>query len=392
MTTAPSRRAPTVDPRFAAVDDLLQRNVEDGVELGASLCVIREGEVLLDTWAGWTDRERSVPWQHDTLTPMWSTSKTLVNLATWMLHDDGVLDVDRPVAHYWPDFAQHGKGEVTVLDVLAHTSGVPAWSPKITVDDLYDWERSTADLAASAPWFTPGSAPAYQLLNQGHLLGEVMRRTTGLLPGEIVAQRIAEPLGADVHIGLGPDHDARVAPVVPPRLIELDPQDPDGVAAQALLRPFVHVRESATERWRRGQIPAANGHGNARGVALAQAAISHGGEFGGVRLLRPATVERLLTPHVSGVDLVLGLSLTFGPGWALAGSLPSATAPGRRCYWGGLGGSVVVNDVATATTIAYVMNRLRFEHPVGGTPRVTRPCGDSRFDAYLAAIDGAWKD
>lgn len=392
MTNAQAVKTPIVDPRLAPVDDLLRRHVAEGTELGASLCVIREGEVLLDTWAGWADHGRTQPWRSDTLTPLWSISKTLTCLAVWVLHDQGALDVDRPVADFWPEFAQHGKAEVTILDVLAHTSGVPAWSPRIEAADLYDWERSTADLAASSLWFAPRSAPGYQLLNQGHLLGEVIRRTTGLLPGEFIARHLAGPLGADVHIGLGPEHDHRVSPVVPPKMIDVDPLEPDAIASRALVSPFVHARESAGERWRRGQIPAANGHGNARGVAIFQAAISHGGEFGGRRLLSPETIERLLTPQVSGVDLVLGLPLTWGPGWALAGSLPSAPAPGRRCFWGGMGGSVVVNDVAGSTTIAYVMNQMRFEHPVGGRPRVTRPCGDSRFDAYLAAIDAAWED
>ncbi len=386
---APDR--PIVPSALAGADALLRRGVEDGAELGASLTVVREGRVVLDTWAGWTDRDRTVPWQPDTITALWSSTKTVIALAIWLLHDRGALDVDRPVAHYWPEFAQAGKGDITVLQVLAHTSGVPAWSPAITVSDLYDWEASTADLAASAPWFTPGSSPGYHLMNQGHLLGEVIRRVTGMMPGELVAAEITGPLGADLHIGLAPEHDARVSPVVPPRPVELDPVDEEGIAARALLQPFLHVRESHSERWLRGQVPAANGFGNARSLAMVQSIVSHGGEFAGRQWLSPSTIERILTPLVGGVDLVLGLPIVFGPGWALAGSLPSAPEPGRRCYWGGLGGSVVVNDIATHTTVAYVMNRMRFEYPVGG-PRVTRPCGDSRFDAYLAALDAAWED
>jgi CubicO group peptidase (beta-lactamase class C family) len=382
MTTA----AGTFDPRFSSVAELLHENVRTGVERGASLCVVQDGEVLVDVWDGWSDLDRTVPWQRDTIVPVWSITKVMTNLAALVAVDRGLLDLDEPVATYWPEFGAAGKGEVTVAHLLGHASGVSGWAQPVTVDDLYDWHRSTAMLAAQEPWWTPGTASGYHLLNQGHLVGEVVRRVTGTSVGTWFANELAEPLGADFHIGLPAAHDDRVAPLSAPRLPELEPfDDPDDIALRTMTGPFVRASECNTERWRRAEIPAANGHGNARSIARIQSLVSHGGEVDGVRVLSEQTVERIFEVRASGVDRVLGLPLTFGTGWALpdAHSLPWARQ-GRRCFWGGLGGSVVVNDVEQRLTIAYAMNRMVLEHAPG--TRTVRPCGDSRFDAYADAI------
>jgi CubicO group peptidase (beta-lactamase class C family) len=382
--------AGTFEPRFEPLVDLLHANVERGVERGASLCVIHHGEVVVDVWDGWFDLERTRPWEADTITPVWSVSKVMVNLAALVLADRGVLDLDAPVARYWPEFAAAGKESVTTAQLLGHTSGVSGWAQPVTVDDLYDWERSTAMLAAQEPWWEPGTASGYHLLDQGHLVGEVVRRVTGTSVGRFIADEIAGPLDADFHIGLAAEHDHRVSPVSPPAPLAIDTSavEPDGAAVRTLTGPFVRAREANTERWRRAEIPAANGHGNARSVAHLQALVSHGGRLGDVRLLSAATVERILEVQARGTDLVLGVPVTFGLGWALPEprTMPSV-APGRRCYWGGLGGSVVVNDLENELTVAYVMNSMLFEHAPG--TRQMRPCGDSRSDAYLAEVGRA---
>lgn len=375
------------EPRFEPLVDLLHANVRDGIERGASLCVIQDGTVLVDVWDGWFDLDQTIPWQRDTLTPVWSITKVMINLAALVLVDRGRLDPDSPVAAYWPEFAAAGKEKVTVAQLLGHTSGVSGWAQPVTVDDLYDWDHSTSMLAAQEPWWEPGTASGYHLLNQGHLVGEVIRRITGVSPGEFFAKEIAGPLGADFHIGLDPADDARVSPVSSPRPLDLDVStiDPSGVTVRTLTGPLVNAREANTERWRRAEIPAANGHGNARSIARIQSLISHGGEIDGVRLLSPATIDRIFGVQASGIDLVLGVQSTFGLGWALPepATMPSV-ATGRRCYWGGLGGSIVINDPDNHLTIAYAMNRMIFEYAPG--TRVTRPCGDSRSDAYVTAI------
>ncbi|MGZ8726781.1 MAG: serine hydrolase domain-containing protein [Aeromicrobium sp.] len=376
-----------LNERFAALPDMLRANVEDGTELGASLCVIQNGEVLVDIWDGWFDREKTLPWQQDTITPVWSITKAMTNLAALVLVDRGELDVNERVAHYWPEFAANGKTDVLVRHLLGHTSGVPAWAHPVTVDDLFDWDKSTAMLATQEPWWQPGTALGYHLLSQGHLVGEVVRRITGKSVGQFFAKEVAAPLGADFHIGMDPADFDRVSPVTPPRPLDLDLSaiDPDGIPLRTLTGPFVNVSESRTDRWRTGEIPAANGHGNARSVARVQSLITHGGEIDGIRLLSHKTIDLIFEEQARGTDLVLGVPLRFGIGWALPEPATVPSVPeGRRCYWGGLGGSFVVNDLEHNLTIAYVMNRMVFEFAPG--TRLTRPVGDSRSDAYVAAV------
>jgi len=368
----------------------LEQNIADGVERGASICVIQDGEVLADIWGGWADIESTAPWERDTIVPVWSISKVMTNLAALVLVDRGQLDVDAPVATYWPEFAAAGKDAVTVAQLLAHSSGVSGWDQPVTVEDLYDWDRSTAMLAAQEPWWTPGSAPGYHLVDQGHLVGEVIRRITGDMPGRWFEREIAQPLGADFHIGLAAEHDARVSPVSTPKMLEVDASvvAPDGITVRTFTGPFLHASEANTERWRRAEIPAANGHGNARSVARIQSIVSHGGEVDGVRLLSAETIERILEPRAEGMDVVLNVPTRFGLGWhlPLPEMMPSVPV-GRSCYWGGLGGSVVVNDLDRRLTIAYAMNRMIFEYAPG--MQQVRPCGDSRYDGYAAVIEAA---
>lgn len=383
MTDAPG----TLDERFAALPDLLRANVEDGTELGASLCVVHHGEVVVDIWDGWFDRDKTLPWLQDTLTPVWSITKTMTNLAALVLVDRGQLDVNERVAHYWPEFGANGKADVRVRHLLGHTSGVSGWAQPVTVDDLYDWDKSTAMLAAQEPWWEPGTASGYHLLNQGHLVGEVVRRITGLSLGQFFAKEIAGPLGADFHIGMDPADFDRVSPVTPPRPLDLDLSaiDPDGIPVRTLTGPFVNVSETRTERWKTAEIPAANGHGNARSVARVQSLVSHSGEVDGVRLLSPKTLDLIFDEQAHGTDVVLDVLLRFGIGYALPEpkTVPSVPA-GRRCFWGGLGGSFVLNDLENNLTIAYVMNKMVFEYAPG--TRLARPAGDARSDAYIAAI------
>ena len=383
MTVATS----PVDERFAAVADLLRANVADRTELGASLCVVKDGEVVLDLWDGWFDRARTIPWERDTLTPVWSITKTMTNLCALVLIDRGLLDLDAPVSRYWPEFAANGKDGVLVRHLLSHTSGVSGWAQPVTVDDLYDWDKSTAMLAAQAPWWEPGTASGYHLINQGHLVGEVVRRITGTSLGQFFSAEIAGPLGADFHVGMAQGDFGRVSPITPPRPLDLDLSaiDPDGISVRTLTGPFLNVSECHSDRWKTAELPGVNGHGNARSVARVQSLISHGGTLDGVTLLSPKTIDLIFREQAHGLDLVLDVDLCFGIGYALPSpaTVPSVT-DGRKCFWGGVGGSFVLNDLDARMTIAYAMNRMVFEFAPG--TRKTRPAGDSRSDAYIAAI------
>jgi CubicO group peptidase (beta-lactamase class C family) len=278
-----------------------------------------------------------------------------------VLADRGLLDVDAPVARYWPEFAANGKEGVLVRQVLSHTSGVSGWAQPVTVEDIFDWERSTAMLAAQAPWWEPGTASGYHALNQGHLVGEVLRRIDGRSLGRFFAEEVAGPLGGDFHIGLDPSDDHRVSDVIapPPLDIDLATLDMDSVAVKTFTGPAPDASVANTTAWRRAEIGAANGHGNARSVARIQAVVANGGTLDGVSLLSPSTVDLIFREQSNGVDLVLGLPLRFGIGYGLTDPETFAFLPsGRVCHWGGWGGSVIIVDVERHLTIAYVMNKM----------------------------------
>src|SRR5262249_21086324 len=204
----------TCSAQFEPLRELFVAKLESGEDLGASLGVIIDGEMVVDLWGGWADETRTVPWAQNTIACVFSTTKTMTSLAALVLVDRGELDLDASVAAYWPEFAVRGKGKIKVRQLLSHTSGVSGWEQPITVEDLYDWDKSTAMLAAQAPWWEPGTASGYHAMAYGHLIGEVIRRITGQRLGEFFAAQISGPLGADFHIGLPPTEFHRVANVV----------------------------------------------------------------------------------------------------------------------------------------------------------------------------------
>ncbi len=204
------------DDRFQGVADTLAASLDSGGDVGASVAVLVDGEPVVDIWGGFADEQRTVPWQSDTLTNVWSTTKTMTFLCALMLADRGLLDFHAPVAEYWPEFAAAGKASVEVRHVMGHTAGLAGWTEPLRPEELADWERCTSLLAAQEPWWEPGSASGYHAVTQGYLIGELVRRITGDSIGTWFAREVARPLGADFHIGTPPEVDPRVAPVIPP--------------------------------------------------------------------------------------------------------------------------------------------------------------------------------
>ncbi|MFF4168747.1 serine hydrolase domain-containing protein [Streptomyces sp. NPDC001744] len=351
----------TSTARFEPVRAALAAHLESGEELGASIAVDVDGVMEVDLWGGHADAARTAPWHRDTLVGLWSTTKTLSSLAALVLVDRGALDLHRPVAHYWPEFAAGGKGDVEVRHVLAHTSGLSGWQRPFTMDDLYDWPTASARLAAQEPWWKPGTASGYHMQTQGQLVGEFVRRVTGRTLTEFVETEIAGPLEADVQIGAREADWPRVAalvpsggaPDVPPGL------DPASVFVRTLLGSPARDEHVDTPRWRRAELGAVNGHGNARGLARALSVISRRGEANGLRLLSPDTVEKIFDVQADGVDLFLGVPVRWGLGYALADRRTMPGMPtGTICFWAGWGGSAVVMDLDRRVTFAYTMNRL----------------------------------
>jgi CubicO group peptidase (beta-lactamase class C family) len=371
----------TCDDRLEPVRAALAGNVDSGEETGASIVVDLDGEIAADIWGGYRDEARTQPWERDTITNVWSTTKTVTSLAALMLVDRGELDVDAPVARYWPEFAANGKQDVLVRQLLGHTSGVSGLAQPAVTEDLYDWEKSTARYAAQEPWWEPGSASGYHALNFGHLVGEVLRRITGIPLKQFVASEIAGPLGADFQIGAAESDWGRIADVTPPPPLpfDLEAVGLDSPAVKTLTGPLVAAESANTAAWRQADIGAANGHGNARSVARILSAVSRGGEVDGVRLVRPETLEVIFREQSNGVDLVLGVPLRYGIGYGLpqGDTIPYIPA-GKICFWGGWGGSVILMDLSRKMTIAYMMNKMG-----GGI------IGSDRAEQYIRAIYAA---
>jgi CubicO group peptidase (beta-lactamase class C family) len=349
------------DERFGAMRDILAANLASGADLGASVAVTIDGKPVVDLWGGWADTGQTRPWGRDTITNVWSTTKTMTNLSALVLVDRGQLDVYAPVATYWPEFATNGKEAIEVRHLMSHTSGVSAWDQPVELDDLFDWDKSTSMLAAQAPWWEPGTASGYHAFNQGHLVGEVIRRVDGRSLRTFFAEEIAGPLGADFQIGLSPADDGRVSDVVPPPPIDIDLESIgfDSVAFKTFTGPIPDAAVANREAWRRADIGAANGHGNARSVARIQSIVANGGEVDGVRLLSPDTIELIFDEQSNGVDLVLGMPMRFGIGYGLPEPTTVPYLPdGKICFWGGWGGSMIVVDLDHHMTVAYMMNKM----------------------------------
>ena len=350
----------TSTSEYARLGDLLSETLDSGKDVGASVSVTVEGETVVDIWGGWADEAQTTPWGRDTITNVWSTTKTMTFLSTLVLAERGLLDYHEKVSTYWPEFAQNGKADIEVRHLMGHTSGVSAWEQPVAVEDIYDWEKSTSMLAAQAPWWMPGEGSGYHALNQGHLLGEVIRRIDGRMLGQFFAEEIAGPLDADFHIGLDPNEFDRVSNVIPPPALAIDmsAMDPDSVLIKTFTGPAPDATESWTPEWRQATIGAANGHGNARSVARIQAIVANGGTVDGVELLSPDTIKMIFEEQANGVDQVLGLPVRFGMGYALHSIAVPYLPEGNYAYWGGWGGSSIIVDIDRKITFAYVMNRM----------------------------------
>ncbi len=353
----------TCDDRFSAVRDAFAANFEPGrdpEEVGASVAVTVDGELVVDVWGGTITNDEGVeaPWQRDTIINVWSTTKTVSALSMLMLADRGELDFYSPVAKVWPEFAANGKAAIEIRHVMSHMTGLAGWRDPITVEDLYDWDKATSLLAAQEPWWEPGTASGYHAVTQGYLEGEIVRRITGQTIGEFAAKEITGPLGADFHIGTPPECDARVGHVIPPATLLSDVVDRDSLAAQMFRHPTMGAGAANTIPWRRAEIPAAGGHGNARSVAMIHAPMACGGEANGVRLLSATGADPVFDEQTYAQDLVLPLKLRHGIGFGLPSAEMPISPSERACFWGGWGGSIIVIDLDQRMTYSYVMNRM----------------------------------
>ncbi len=356
------------DPRFRPVEDAFRENFENYGEVGASLAVMVDGRMVVDLWGGHMDAARTRPWERDTIVNVWSTTKGIVATCAHRLVDQRLLELDAPVAKYWPEFAQAGKEKLPVRYLLSHQAGLPAVREPLPIGSAFKWDVMTEALAKQESWWEPGTKHEYHAFTYGWLVGEVIRRITGTTVGTYFRKEIAEPLGLDFHIGLGAEHDARVAEIIPPEMPQPGEtnfvmemlRDTESMSFKAIGNPLdlMNFANANTREWRAAEIPAANGHGNARAVARLYGALARGGELDGVRVLSQAAIDRAIVEQASGPDQVMGQPLRTALGFVLT-SPEAPLGPNPRSFGhAGAGGSLGFGDLDARIGFGYAMNRM----------------------------------
>ena len=369
--------------RFARVRDVFASSFEKG-EVGAAVAVTIGGRSVIDLWGGHRDAARARRWTRDTLVTVYSTTKGVTAICANRLAERRSIDLDAPVAYYWPEFAAEGKGRIPVRWLLSHQAGVPALREDVPLPMRFDWKFWIEALAAERPWWTPGTQHGYHALTFGHLVGEVVRRVDGRSLGRYFREELAEPLGLDFHIGLAEQHDARVAEIIPaPRSTPGVPQpfaaarkNPHSLVGRVFGNPTIEAADVNTRAWRAAEIPAVNGQGTARDLARLYGALASGGVVDGVQVLSPEQIERANTEQANGLDAVLApLHSRFGLGFMLTQPMiPFGPSP-RSFGHPGAGGSIAFADPDAQLGFAYTMNQLQ-----------TGLAGDARGFALIGAL------
>jgi len=373
------------DPAFAGVQEAFASNFDAGLELGASLSVSVAGRNVVDLWAGYLDAGRTRPWQRDSLVCVFSCTKGVAAIATMWAVAHGLLDLDAPVASYWPEFAAEGKGSLPVRWLLTHEAGLPAIGKRMALGSLSDWEAMTSALAAQAPWWEPGTAHGYHGVTFGHLVGEVLRRATGTTCGALIGTELGGPLGAELLMPLPIGDDRRTSDLI----VEIskdgtffdrwDPRASLGPKAFGNPPDSNDPNHCMTDAWRRAEIPAANMHSNARSLDRLFALLACGGRLGDVEL-PPSLVAEFGRRQVSGEDKVMELPTAFALGFEH--TIPEwPFGPGAHTYGhNGSGGSLAIVDPDTGVSLGYAMNRLWWG------PERSDPRWAPIFEAVYAAL------
>lgn len=324
------------DERFGQLKKLLLQFIESGEELGGSIIVNIDGQDVVDIWGGYFDEGRTQTWEKDTITNVFSTTKTVTALAGLMLVDRGLLDLNAKVSQYWPEFSQCGKEDIEVRHVLTHNTGLPGWEQPVSLEDVCEFKKATAMLAAQAPWWKPGTASSYQSFTMGHLVGELVFRVTGKTLKQFVADEIAAPLKADFQIGVSDTDLHRVSDVIPPPPDDVQ-MEPGSFQHQVFKNPNFHSSCANSKLWRQADLGSANGHGNARSIGRILSAISLGGKVDNHEVLSPKIIETVVEEQSMGQDMVIAAPVRFGMGFGLTGkdTLVDWLPTGRICFWGG---------------------------------------------------------
>jgi CubicO group peptidase (beta-lactamase class C family) len=374
------------EPRFAEVRELFLRSFQIGTEIGAAVAIVLDGKCVVDLWGGHYDPARTREWERDTLVNVYSTTKGMTAICANQLIERGLLDIDAPVARYWPEFAAAGKRDVPVRWLMSHKAGLCAVREPLPKGSLYDWNRMCAALAAQEPWWTPGDGHGYHAFTFGFLVGELVRRISGESIGSFFRRNVAEPLDVDFHIGLPRACDVRTsdmysvhignkpppdAPAGPPGAVTgpfakfaRAVRDPNTMQGAAFLNPPQDRAAVNTREWRSAEIPAVNGHGTARALARIYGALARGGEIDGVRILQPATIALATTEEAAGPERLFfgAVPMRFGLGFVLSDDTHRYAwlSPSRRAFGhAGGGGSLGMADPDARIGFGFTMNNMQ---------------------------------
>lgn len=359
----------TVDDGFGRVADAFGSNFDRRGDVGAACCLYVDGRSVVDIWAGVADRVTGRPWTDDTLQLVFSSTKGITAIATHVLVQRGLLDLDASVATYWPAFAANGKDTISVRWVLSHRAGLADVVGDLTIDDVLAWHPVVAAIAAQAPTWEPGTAHGYHARSFGWIMGEVIRRITGRTAGRFVRDEIAGPLDAEFWIGLPEELEPRVSRVIPPD----PPSDPEMRALMEAAMSTDHLLGRVMtgpsnlfqydDRWNHrelhaAEMPSSNGISTARDLARIYSATV--GPVDGIRLLEPDTLAAACIVQAEGPDRVIGVPVRYGSGFMLGDAVCPTATPATFGH-SGAGGSLGCADAEAGIGFAYVMNRMKLD-------------------------------
>lgn len=366
---------------WAPVVEAFADNFAHKGEQGAALSIYRFGEPVVNIWAGVRDNASAglsgLPWQESTCVNIFSAGKGLVALCVLQLVERGLLDLDAPVAHYWPEFAQENKGGITLRQVMCHRTGLSAFRGLLEFEDIFDWSTMTNEITALKPWWEPGTTQGYSPFIYGWILGELIRRVSGCASfDEYFQSAVAQPLGIRCRFGVEPDQQAHLADTAPLKnpqglaahsngadsiaLGKIMKADPRGVTNRAFGNPVSFMTSTNSPAWRQAQIPAANGHANAQALGKIFGALAHNGRIEDVTLLAPAQLSLCSKELTAEDDQVLGLPLRFGHGFMLPQARPDCRfGRGARAFGHpGAGGALGFADPDYHVGFGYVTSRM----------------------------------
>ena len=348
------------DPRFGEVRDEFIANFGERGEVGAGVCVVVDGVTVVDLAGGWANQEMRTAWHTDTLVNFYSVGKAFIALLVLRLVDAGRLALDDPIVAVWPEFGAGGKEGTTIRHALCHRAGVPAIRRRLTNEDLWHWDTMAEALAATEPWWEPGTRHAYHTNTYGHLVGELVRRV-GADTCRTQLDALVRPLDADVHIGVPLSERHRCANVIFEAPPWTDPIDFGAFTGDHLMEMMSYLNPPGyssmgvvnTAEWREAEVPSTNGHGTAAGIARLYAAL-----LVPDLLLSSSLLSEATSPQSKGYCPILHEDVTFGLGFRpTTPRRPFGPSPRSFGHFG-TGGAVGFADPDARVAFGYAMNHV----------------------------------